>query len=156
MTVSTETITSPAAASPGTRWMQLGLGLICMVAISSPQYVWALFTKPRRCCVPSPDIQRKRFGSSRKSRLYSRGDRDGLSRWPKNSQESAGPSAKNRHRIRRRIANAAGTLLRRFGPVAAGRAVLRAHPTGRREPQPRELSASPGSSGGRMNTRAIG
>jgi len=46
MTVSTETITSPAATSPGTRWMQLGLGLICMVAISSPQYVWALFTKP--------------------------------------------------------------------------------------------------------------
>jgi len=29
-----------------TRWMQLGLGLICMMAISSPQYVWTLFTKP--------------------------------------------------------------------------------------------------------------
>src|ERR1700720_4085022 len=28
------------------RWMQLILGLICMMAISSPQYVWALFTKP--------------------------------------------------------------------------------------------------------------
>jgi oxalate/formate antiporter len=26
--------------------MQLGLGLICMMAISSPQYVWTLFTKP--------------------------------------------------------------------------------------------------------------
>ena len=28
------------------RWTQLGLGLVCMMAISSPQYVWALFTKP--------------------------------------------------------------------------------------------------------------
>jgi OFA family oxalate/formate antiporter-like MFS transporter len=29
-----------------TRWVQLLLGLLCMMAISSPQYVWALFTKP--------------------------------------------------------------------------------------------------------------
>jgi oxalate/formate antiporter len=29
-----------------TRWVQLGLGLVCMMAISSPQYVWTLFTKP--------------------------------------------------------------------------------------------------------------
>ncbi|HEX8417629.1 MAG TPA: oxalate/formate MFS antiporter [Methylobacterium sp.] len=28
------------------RWIQLGLGLIAMMAISSPQYVWTLFTKP--------------------------------------------------------------------------------------------------------------
>ena len=28
------------------RWIQLVLGLVCMVAISSPQYVWALFTQP--------------------------------------------------------------------------------------------------------------
>ena len=28
------------------RWVQLGFGLLCMVAISSPQYVWTLFTKP--------------------------------------------------------------------------------------------------------------
>ena len=28
------------------RWVQLVLGVICMMAISSPQYVWALFTKP--------------------------------------------------------------------------------------------------------------
>ena len=27
------------------RWTQLGLGLIAMMAISSPQYVWTLFTK---------------------------------------------------------------------------------------------------------------
>ncbi len=33
-------------ASPATRWVQLGFGLICMMAISSPQYVWTLFTKP--------------------------------------------------------------------------------------------------------------
>jgi oxalate/formate antiporter len=38
----------PTAAVPvaSTRWVQLGLGLVCMMAISSPQYVWALFTKP--------------------------------------------------------------------------------------------------------------
>src|SRR6202167_4888577 len=30
----------------GSRWMQLFLGLVCMMAISSPQYVWTLFTKP--------------------------------------------------------------------------------------------------------------
>ena len=29
-----------------TRWMQLLLGLVCMVVISSPQYVWTLFTQP--------------------------------------------------------------------------------------------------------------
>src|ERR1700720_895377 len=28
------------------RWTQLVLGLICMMAISSPQYVWTLFTRP--------------------------------------------------------------------------------------------------------------
>ena len=29
-----------------TRWIQLGLALICMMTISSPQYVWTLMTKP--------------------------------------------------------------------------------------------------------------
>ena len=29
-----------------TRWIQLLLGLVCMIVISSPQYVWALFTQP--------------------------------------------------------------------------------------------------------------
>jgi oxalate/formate antiporter len=41
--------TAAAPASlPGaaTRWVQLGLGLLCMMAISSPQYVWTLFTRP--------------------------------------------------------------------------------------------------------------
>ena len=28
------------------RWLQLLAGLVCMMAISSPQYVWTLFTKP--------------------------------------------------------------------------------------------------------------
>jgi oxalate/formate antiporter len=28
------------------RWIQLLLGLVCMVVISSPQYVWTLFTQP--------------------------------------------------------------------------------------------------------------
>src|SRR5579871_2310912 len=28
------------------RWGQLGLGVIAMMAISSPQYVWTLFTGP--------------------------------------------------------------------------------------------------------------
>lgn len=38
----------PTAAVPvaSTRWVQLGLGLVCMMAISSPQYVWTLFAKP--------------------------------------------------------------------------------------------------------------
>jgi len=36
----------PGTGRRGNRWIQLGLGLLCMMAISSPQYVWALFTKP--------------------------------------------------------------------------------------------------------------
>src|SRR3984957_8717037 len=46
MSSNTEVLGGGAAASPATRWVQLGLGLVCMMAISSPQYVWALFTKP--------------------------------------------------------------------------------------------------------------
>ena len=34
------------ATTGATCWGQLGLGLICMMAISSPQYVWTLFVKP--------------------------------------------------------------------------------------------------------------
>ena len=33
-------------ANKSARWIQLGLGLLCMMSISSPQYVWTLFTKP--------------------------------------------------------------------------------------------------------------
>ncbi|HEY1180703.1 MAG TPA: oxalate/formate MFS antiporter [Rhodocyclaceae bacterium] len=36
---------APSTTVPN-RWGQLLLGLICMMAISSPQYVWTLFTKP--------------------------------------------------------------------------------------------------------------
>ncbi len=40
------TTASFAATSASTRWFQLLLGLVCMMAISSPQYVWTLFAKP--------------------------------------------------------------------------------------------------------------
>src|ERR1700693_4199047 len=46
MSSTTEALGGGATASPAARWVQLGLGLVCMIAISSPQYVWALFTKP--------------------------------------------------------------------------------------------------------------
>src|ERR1700733_3271471 len=39
------TVTSSSAVTRS-RWMQLVLGLLCMVVISSPQYVWTLFTQP--------------------------------------------------------------------------------------------------------------
>ena len=47
MTAATDTgpLALPGATS-STRWVQLGLGLIAMMSISSPQYVWTLFTKP--------------------------------------------------------------------------------------------------------------
>src|SRR5271163_3243906 len=35
-----------AAAGAKQRWLQLILGVIAMMAISSPQYVWTLFVKP--------------------------------------------------------------------------------------------------------------
>jgi OFA family oxalate/formate antiporter-like MFS transporter len=37
---------SASKSATSTRWIQLLLGLIAMMAISSPQYVWTLFTKP--------------------------------------------------------------------------------------------------------------
>ncbi len=47
------------SASPYTRWIQLLLGLICMIVISSPQYVWALFTQPMTASLGSslPQLQ---------------------------------------------------------------------------------------------------
>jgi len=43
-------MTSAVATSPKAwytnRWSQLILGVIAMMAISSPQYVWTLFTGP--------------------------------------------------------------------------------------------------------------
>lgn len=38
--------TTNAPAGNSQRWIQLLLGLVCMMAISSPQYTWTLFTKP--------------------------------------------------------------------------------------------------------------
>ena len=44
--MSTTTADARAVPATSTRWVQLLLGLLCMMAISSPQYVWTLFTKP--------------------------------------------------------------------------------------------------------------
>src|SRR5580704_12529408 len=38
--------TTNGAAVYSNRWTQLGLGVVAMMAISSPQYVWTLFTGP--------------------------------------------------------------------------------------------------------------
>lgn len=54
------TSTRPAEAySKQTKWIQLILGLICMAAISSPQYVWTLLTKPMaaKLGVALPELQ---------------------------------------------------------------------------------------------------
>ena len=40
------TTSSPTIPAGANRWLQLVFGLIAMMAISSPQYVWTLFTKP--------------------------------------------------------------------------------------------------------------
>ncbi|WP_233838884.1 oxalate/formate MFS antiporter [Paraburkholderia sp. ZP32-5] len=50
---------SARAAATHNRWLQLGLGLLCMMAISSPQYVWTLLTKPlsAKLGVPLPELQ---------------------------------------------------------------------------------------------------
>jgi oxalate/formate antiporter len=39
-------VSSSAQSATSTRWIQLVLGLIAMMSISSPQYGWAFFTKP--------------------------------------------------------------------------------------------------------------
>ena len=48
MTAATIRNAAPASQSSflKSKWVQLLLGIVCMMAISSPQYVWALFTKP--------------------------------------------------------------------------------------------------------------
>src|ERR1700704_4423619 len=43
--MSVSAVKMPAASTSSTRWIQLVLGLIAMMSISSPQYVWTLFTK---------------------------------------------------------------------------------------------------------------
>ena len=44
MTASTADAGTATGTASGTRWMQLLLGFIVMMTISSPQYVWTLFT----------------------------------------------------------------------------------------------------------------
>ena len=39
-------ISEPVVIAKYSKWVQLLLGLLCMAAISSPQYVWTLLTKP--------------------------------------------------------------------------------------------------------------
>src|SRR3569832_1900233 len=45
--MTTTTTQMSATTNHGNRWLQLVLGLICMMAISSPQYVWAGGAGPR-------------------------------------------------------------------------------------------------------------
>ncbi|EUC13992.1 oxalate/formate antiporter [Burkholderia sp. YR290] len=49
----------PMRASARRRWTQLALGLVCMMSISSPQYVWTLMTKPlmTKLGVALPELQ---------------------------------------------------------------------------------------------------
>ncbi|KWR87204.1 oxalate/formate MFS antiporter [Cupriavidus sp. IDO] len=60
-TVAENASVSGAAALPAAhvRWIQLALGMLCMMAISSPQYVWTLFTKPlaAKLGVPLSELQ---------------------------------------------------------------------------------------------------
>jgi MFS transporter, OFA family, oxalate/formate antiporter len=44
--MATESLSLPPQQLQKGRWLQLLFGLICMMAISSPQYVWTLFTGP--------------------------------------------------------------------------------------------------------------
>lgn len=59
MTTLTQTAPASAQGLLRNRWFQLLIGLICMMAISSPQYVWTLFTKPltAKLGVPLSELQ---------------------------------------------------------------------------------------------------
>ena len=48
-----------ASSKPTQRWVQLFLGLVVMMAISSPQYVWTLFVKSfqETTTAPLPAVQ---------------------------------------------------------------------------------------------------
>jgi MFS transporter, OFA family, oxalate/formate antiporter len=57
---SPENVMSGTQANAGWgRWVQLVLGVVCMMAISSPQYTWTLFTKPLSTdlAVKLPELQ---------------------------------------------------------------------------------------------------
>ncbi|MBV9556593.1 MAG: oxalate/formate MFS antiporter [Pseudolabrys sp.] len=47
-------VSQSGASTSSTRWVQLILGLIAMASISSPQYVWTLFTKPFQDSLSAP------------------------------------------------------------------------------------------------------
>jgi oxalate/formate antiporter len=51
--------TTDARSTDRLRWMQLTLGIVCMMAISSPQYVWTLMTKPlmAKLGIALPEVQ---------------------------------------------------------------------------------------------------
>lgn len=59
MNAATVPVAHPSSFTLTNRWVQLLLGLICMMAISSPQYVWTLLTKPlaAKLGVPLPELQ---------------------------------------------------------------------------------------------------
>ncbi|ANN71775.1 oxalate/formate MFS antiporter [Bordetella bronchialis] len=59
MSVSAEAALNSPKDILSNRWTQLLLGLVCMMAISSPQYVWTLFTKPlaAKLGVPLSELQ---------------------------------------------------------------------------------------------------
>ena len=42
----TQTTATPMAEGPSFRWMQLGMGLVCMAMIANLQYGWTLFVDP--------------------------------------------------------------------------------------------------------------
>lgn len=46
MVSKTLTLEQPVVGAFSSRWYQLVIGMVCMMAISSPQYVWTLFTGP--------------------------------------------------------------------------------------------------------------
>ncbi|MEJ0003962.1 MAG: MFS transporter [Pararobbsia sp.] len=54
-----ETSSPTTSIATHTRWIQLGLGLLCMMTISSPQYVWTLMTKSfmAKLGIALPEVQ---------------------------------------------------------------------------------------------------
>lgn len=70
---------SPSVASPA-RWVQLLPGLVVMMAISSPQYVWTLFVKSFQAATGAglPTVQIT-FSLLIVCRRYSRPRKDGSS-----------------------------------------------------------------------------
>jgi MFS family permease len=46
MTISQTTVANSQGEALPNRWIQLAVGVLCMISIASPQYVWALLTKP--------------------------------------------------------------------------------------------------------------